>query len=310
MKNLKEEKLFSKRWFLSYLYIVLGCALFAVGNVMFVNPYLLAPGGAYGIATVLNAVWPWKISYYALCIEIPLLIIGTLVLGKGFGAKTVICTFLIFIFVWLLETYYGYSPLIHDGMLTEVSKNGLNFIPDYFLNTLVAGLIYGVAVGLIFKSGATSGGTDIIVMIVNKFTSIPLGRIVIMVDSTISLLTLIAFKQIRLPIYSILLITIMGKVIDLVVDGTKSYKTVLIISDHVDEIRDIIINQLDRSATKIDATGLYLGKQKNIIYVTLLRKEFVYLRNELKEIDPAAFINVIDSNEIMGHGFSMRKINA
>ncbi|MGI6718615.1 MAG: YitT family protein [Bacteroidales bacterium] len=307
MKHLKEEKLFSKRWFLSYFYIILGCALFSVGNVMFVNPYLLAPGGAYGIATVLNAVHPWKISYYALCMEIPLLIIGTFVLGPRFGTKTVLCTVLIFAFVWILETFYGYAPLIHDGMLPTKGANGLNFIPDYFLNTLVAGLIYGVAVGLIFKSGATSGGIDIVVMIINKYTNIPLGRIVVIVDSAISLLTLIVFKQIRLPIYSILLIVIMGKIIDLVIEGTKSYKTVLIISEHVDEIRDIIINQLDRSATKINGTGLYLGKERNIIYVTLLRKEFVYLRNELKEIDPNAFINVIDSNEIVGHGFSMKK---
>ena len=104
---------FSKDQVWAYFLLVLGSFLFAVGDVMFVNPYLLAPGGTYGLSNVLNTVWPWKISYYAICMDIPLLLIGTWILGPRFGVKTVVSTILIFFFTWLLETTWGYNPVIH-----------------------------------------------------------------------------------------------------------------------------------------------------------------------------------------------------
>ena len=296
----------------AYFLLILGSFLFAVGDVMFVNPYLLAPGGTYGLSNVLNTVWPWKISYYAICTDIPLLLIGTWVLGPRFGVKTVVSTILIFFFTWLLETTWGYNPVIHEGILN--SSEGLHglvqiphseqfFRPDYFLNTVVGGVIYGVAIGLIFKSGATSGGSDIISMILHKYTKISLGTLVLIVDSCITLTTLIAFKQIRLPIYSIILIAIESKIIDLIVDGLKSYKTAFIVTDKVDEVRDYIINDLKRGGTVFAGTGLYQGAERKMIYVTLDRADLVKLKSNLRLLDPASFVNVIESSEIMGLGF-------
>lgn len=299
---LENKGKFTKEAVIAYMYLVLGSFLFAVGDVMFVNPYLLAPGGTYGLSNVLNTVWPWKISYYAICMDIPLLLIGTWILGPKFGVKTVLSTILIFAFTWVLETFWGYEPVIHDGLLTEPVKN-LSFVPDYFLNTLVAGLIYGVAIGLVFKSGATSGGSDIISMILHKYTKISLGTLVMIVDSCITLTSLIAFKQLRLPIYSILLIFIESKVIDMIVDGVKSYKTALIITDKVDEVRDYIINDLQRGGTCLTGQGLYQGAERKIIYVTLNRSELVKLKSDLRHLDENAFINIIESSEIMGLGF-------
>lgn len=303
MSITKKEKFLSKEWFISYSYLIIGCFLFAVGDVMFVNPYLLAPGGTYGLANVFNTLWPWKISYYAFCMDIPLLLIGTLVLGPKFGIKTVISTFLILGFVFILESTWGYRPVIHDGLLENVSEGELSFIPDYFLNTLIAGFIYGLAIGLIFKSGATSGGSDIISMILNKYTHISLGTLVLIVDSTITLTTLMAFGQFRLPIYSILLIVIESKVIDMVVDGIKSYKTIFIITDKEDEVRDVIINSLNRGGTCFKGVGLYAGQERKMIYTSVTRSEFVKLKNGIYRIDPNAFINVVNSSEIMGNGF-------
>ena len=296
----------------AYFLLILGSFLFAVGDVMFVNPYLLAPGGTYGLSNVLNTVWPWKISYYAICMDIPLLLIGTWVLGPRFGVKTVVSTILIFFFTWLLETTWGYNPIIHEGILN--SSEGLHglvqiphseqfFRPDYFLNTVVGGVIYGVAIGLIFKSGATSGGSDIISMILHKYTKISLGTLVLIVDSCITLTTLIAFKQIRLPIYSIILIAIESKIIDLIVDGLKSYKTAFIVTDKVDEVRDYIINDLKRGGTVFAGMGLYQGAERKMIYVTLDRADLVKLKSNLRLLDPASFVNVIESSEIMGLGF-------
>ena len=176
-----------------------------------------------------------------------------------FGIKTIISTILIFTFTWLIETFVGYDPLIHNGILDQVSGDaGLAnsvvkipnseqyFVPDYFLNTLVGGGIYGLAIGLIFKSGATSGGSDIISMILHKYTKISLGTLVMIVDSCITLTSFIAFRQVRLPIYSIVLIVIESRIIDLIVEGFKSYKTAFIVTDKMDEVRNFIINDLHR----------------------------------------------------------------
>ena len=296
------EKAKMKQQFVAYLYLVLGSLIFAVGDVMFVNPYLLAPGGTYGLANVLNTVWPWKISYYAICMDIPLLLIGTWILGPKFGAKTVISTILIFAFTWLLETFWGYQPVIHDGLLDEPVK-GLAFVPDYFLNTLVAGLVYGVAIGLVFKSGATSGGSDIISMILHKYLKVSLGTLVLIVDSCITLTSFIAFRQLRLPIYSILLIVVESKVIDLIVEGVKSYKTAFIVTDEIEAVRNFIIEDLDRSGTVFAGSGLYQGVERKMIYVTLNRSDLVKLKANLRFLDPNAFVNVIESSEIMGNGF-------
>jgi uncharacterized membrane-anchored protein YitT (DUF2179 family) len=302
-----------KTVFFSYLLLILGSALFAVGDVMFVNPYHLAPGGVYGLANVFNALWGWKISIAGVCMDIPLLIIGTIVLGPKFGVKTVISVILIPVFTFVMETLWGYAPLIHGGnvladtqsALYYVAKDGSHvwFMPDFFLNTVVAGLIYGVAIGVIFRAGATSGGSDIISMILHKYTHISLGTLVLIVDSLISLTTLIAFEDIRLPIYSIILIFIESKIIDLVVDGLKTYKTVFIVTDKIDEVRDFIINDMERGGTCFAGTGLYKGAERKMIYVTLDRSDLVKLKMNIRRLDPDAFMNIIESSEIMGFGF-------
>ncbi len=311
--NTTMEKKDFKQQVVAYFLLVLGSALFAAGDVMFVNPYIMAPGGTYGLSNVLNTLWPWRIAYYAICMDIPLLIIGTLILGPKFGVKTVISTILIFLFTLLFENVWGYNPVIHDGAIVaepiaglsmvQITNGGGWFVPDYFLNTIVAGLIYGVAIGLIFRSGATSGGSDIISMILHKYTKISLGTLVLIVDSCITLTTLIAVGDIRLPIYSIILIYVESKVIDLVVDGTKSYKTAFIVTDKLEEVKDYILNDMHRGGTCITGEGLYNGTERKMIYVTMERTDFVKLRANLRRLDPMAFVNVIESSEIMGKGF-------
>ncbi len=305
-KNLKNE-------IIAYVMLIVGSALFAIGDVMFVNPYLMAPGGTYGLSNVFNTLWPWKISLYAICMDIPLLLIGTWILGPKFGIKTIISTVLIFGFTYLLEIWWGYNPVIHDGTIVTAPVEGLSmvqiphdggfFVPDYFLNTVVAGLIYGLAIGLIFRSGATSGGSDIISMILHKYTKISLGTLVMIVDGIITLSTLVAFGDIRLPIYSVIVIYIEGKVIDLVVEGMKSYKTMFIVTDNTEAVRDYVINELKRGGTCLTGTGLYQGNERKMLYVTLDRADMVKLKSNLHRIDPKAFVNIMDSAEILGTGF-------
>ena len=306
-----DNKVKIKREILSYVLLTLGSVLFAVGDVMFVNPYLMAPGGTYGLSNVINTLWPWKISFYAICMDVPLLIIGTWILGPKFGVKTIVSTVLIFAATFVLESWWGYAPVIHDGEISAVEghsmvqilNNGGWFVPDYFLNTVLAGLVYGLAIGLIFRSGATSGGSDIISMILHKYTKISLGTLVMIVDGIITLSTLVAFHDIRLPIYSVLVIFIEGKVINLVVDGMKSYRTMFIITDDPEPIRDFIINKLERGGTCLTGSGLYKGTERKMVYVTLDRSDMLKLRSELHNIDPKAFVNIMESSEILGEGF-------
>ena len=304
-----------KKEIFAYFLLTVGSILFAVGDVMFVNPYLMAPGGTYGLSNVFNTLWPWKISFYAICMDVPLLIIGTWILGPKFGIKTIVSTALIFVFTFVLESWWGYNPVIRDGAImtsvdpsmiksvVEIPHHGGWFHPDYFLNTVVAGIIYGVAIGLIFRSGATSGGSDIISMILHKYTKISLGTLVMIVDGVITLSTLVAFGDIRLPIYSIIIIFIESKVIDMIVDGMKSYKTMFIITDNLEPVRDYILNELERGATCITGTGLYQGNQRQMIYVSLNRSDMIKLRSALYHIDPNAFVNIMESSEILGEGF-------
>ncbi len=302
-----------KQELVAYILLIVGSILFGVGDVMFVNPYLMAPGGTYGLSNVFNTLWPWKISLYAICMDIPLLIVGTWILGPKFGVKTIISTILIFAFTFVLESWWGYNPVIHDGAIATTAGEGTSMVqiphdggwfqPDYFLNTVLAGLIYGLAIGLIFRSGATSGGSDIISMILHKYTKISLGTLVMIVDGIITLSTLVAFGDIRLPIYSVIVIFIEGKVIDLVVDGMKSYKTMFIITDDPEPIRDYVINELNRGGTCITGSGLYQGNERKMLYVTLDRTDMIKLKLALHRIDPKAFVNIMESSEILGKGF-------
>ncbi len=243
--NDSKERFGSKEFFKAYGLVVLGTLIFVIADTMFNNPYHLAPGGTYGLKNVLNTLFPWELSYYLICLDLPLMVIGLIILGPRFGIKTLLSVILGYLFVWIIENTWGYAPVIHVGEWLSTEQTGAilveqaprwdwvtflpnhagkYFIPDYMLNTVVSGVLYGLGIGLIFKAGATSGGSDIISMIVNKYTRISLGTLVIIVDSTIALTSFLIGGDIRLPIYSVILIYIEGKIIDFIVPPTKQKK--------------------------------------------------------------------------------------
>ncbi len=309
-----DEKFGSMQFFKSYAYIIVGTFLFVLADIIFAVPYHLAPGGVYGLANVLHILTGTRIAIFLMLFEIPLLIIGSIILGPMFGIKTIFSTVLGWGFTALIENTWGYEPLVHVGeFITNaaslpldaiaISHSTAYFIPDYLLNTLLAGLLYGIGIGLIFKSGATSGGSDIVSMIINKYTHISLGTLVIIVDGIIALSSLLISPDLRLPAYSILLIFIEGKIIDLVVDGTKSYKTLLIVTDYYYEVRDVIINDIKRGGTCVKAQGMYEGVERTLIYTTVAKTEYVKLKLALRKVDPNAFISVVESNEVFGKRF-------
>ena len=293
-----KEKFLSQEWLTTYAYLLLGSVVFAVSDILFVVPYKLAPGGIYGIATVFNTLFGWKISYSTFSMEIPLVILGTIILGPRFGVKTIVSIVTILITVFVMETYISpdYAKVIFDPML----------------NTIVAGVFYGLSIGFIFKSRATSGGSDIIAMILAKYTKLSLGKLVMLVDGTIVLFTLAQPTETgvigwEFVIYSLIIIFIEGKIIDMVVSGASYHKTVMIISDKADAIAASINNDLKRGATIFNGTGTYTGDEKKMIYAVMSRREVEILKLHIKEIDPKAFVNVTEAHEVIGHGFKSLK---
>ncbi len=281
--------MFSPEWWKSVGYIILGSFIFTMAIVMLVAPFKIAPGGTYGIGIVLHHLFGWNISTAVSFLDIPLLIIGTLILGPIFGFKTALATVAGLGFTWLFETVLWTSgqPLIDDPLLASI----------------FAGVLYGIAMGIIFKSRATSGGSDIISMFLHKYTHLSLGKLVLIVDSLITLITIPAFGDWKLPCYAWILIFIQSKIIDMIVTEEGYNKTVMIISEEYEKIRKVILEDLDRGGTCIDVKGLYQGQDRKMIYVVLNRREVEILKQEVRKIDPNAFMNVSGAGEILGNGF-------
>ncbi|WP_321316306.1 YitT family protein [Labilibaculum sp.] len=294
MAFVTKEKFLSNEWLSAYAYLILGSIIFAVSDILFVVPYKLAPGGVYGIATVLNTMFSWKISYCTFAMEIPLIILGTFILGPRFGIKTLLSIFTILSTVWVMETF--------------VSPDYAKVIADPMLNTIVAGVFYGISIGFIFKSRATSGGSDIIAMILAKYTKLSLGKLVMIVDGIIVLFTLVQPTETgtigwEFAIYSLIIIYIEGKIIDMVVSGANYHKTVMIVSDQFESISSKIRDDLKRGATIFTGTGVYSGEEKKMVYSVMSRRELEILKLHIREVDPSAFVNVTEANEILGEGF-------
>ena len=292
-----KEKLFSKDFFITYGWLLGGCFVFALGAVLFAEPYGFAPGGTYGLSMVFHHLWGWETEIAALCMDVPLLLLGIYFLGGMFGVKTIICTFAIPAFMRLIHYLYGYDALLEPGITDRTMLN------EQLLSAIFGGIVYGIGIGMIFKARATSGGSDIISMILNKYTHISLGTLVIIVDCTITLLAAVGFGDWRLPMYSWIIVFIEGKVIDLIVEGASVHKTLMIVTKEIDAVKNIILNDIKRGATILPAIGAYKGEPREVIYTILTRREMMVLRHKIREIDPEAFINVIDSREILGKGF-------
>jgi uncharacterized membrane-anchored protein YitT (DUF2179 family) len=301
MKFFDKEKLFTWPWFKSWVFILVGSFILAVGFVYFITPYKIVPGGVYGISIVIHYLTVGMFSFapdglpigtMGLIMNIPLTIIAIKILGPRFGVKTIIGFVLSSFFIDFLTYFWGYAPLVTN---------------DALLSSIFGGVLIGFGLGLIFKSKATSGGSDIVAMIIAKYTRWPLGQLMIYVDSVIVLVALIAFRDWRIPLYSWVVIYISGKVIDATLEGVNYNKTLLIISDKYEEIRHKILFDLARGGTLLKAEGLYEGKERKLIFTNVSRREAFILKEFIRDIDPNAFVTIIDANEIIGDGFKSFK---
>ena len=280
-----------------YLMVLVGTFLIALAYILFVSPYKFVPGGVYGISIMIHHLTKGSFDMFpdglpigvlALLMDIPLTIIGTKILGPKFGLKTVLGFVSMSVFSSVLEYFHGYEPLVADNPL---------------LSAIAGGVLVGIGSGIVFKAHATTGGSDIIAAILAKYTRGPLGLMQIYVDSAIVLLSLAAFHDWSIPLYSWIIIFITGKCIDMVLQGLSVEKALIIITEHPDEIREVILYKMDRGGTFFDGRGMYHNQSRNILFTVLSRRQAELLKDFIREIDPKAFMAILDASEVLGEGF-------
>ena len=298
MSFIPNVKIFSRKWFYDYSLILIGSFILAAGFVFFITPHRIVPGGVYGIAIVVHYLtrgliefWPdgFPIGLFGLILNIPLTWLGIKILGPKFGIKTIVGFVLTSLFI--------------DGIALMREVATVPLVEDVLLSSVFGGVMLGFGLGLIFKSRATSGGSDIVAMIVAKYTRLPLGRLMIYVDSVIVLFGLLAFQDWAIPLYSWVVIFITGRAIDLTLEGADYNKALFIVSKQHELIRHKILFDLERGGTYLKGQGMYTESEKDLIFTVVSRRELAILESYIREIDPDAFITIMDTKEILGEGF-------
>lgn len=266
--------------------ITMGIFLVAVSVVYFFEPNNIAAGGITGLAIVINHYIPFiSIGPLVLIMDAILFIVALIVLGAKFGAKTIYSSFLLSTSMWLMQTFIP-----------------INITNDLILATIFGTLISAVGMAIVFNANASTGGTDIIAKILNKFFHIEIGKSLLIVDFLVTLLGAVTFG-INIGLYGLLAVIINGVVIDNIIAGFKTKSEITIISEKNKEISKFILGDLERGCTFIKGIGGFTRKDTSILYTVLDRNEFIKLKNKIKEIDKNAFITVGEVHEVMGEGF-------
>lgn len=274
--------------FKDYLIITLGVFLVAAGIYFFMIPNEIAGGGINGLAIVINSYFPSiPIGIIMLIIDCILYVVAFIVIGPEFGGKTIFSSLLLSFTIFILEKFV---PL----------KNTLT--GDMFMEMLFGIITSAVGMAIIFEKDGSTGGTDIIAKILNKYFHINMGKGILMVDLIVVLLALNAFG-LRKALYALFAVILNGIVIDKAIEGLNTYKEVRIISPELEEIESFILNKLERGATVYKAKGSYSNSQVEVLWTIVDRREFVELKKFIKEVDPKAFLSVSESYEILGEGF-------
>ena len=271
----------------SVVKIVVGCALFALGFNLFLEPNGLNAGGISGLSMIIVHLTGFgTIGLLTMLMNLPLFAISGLKIGKKFVLGSLI------------------------GMVfSSVLIDALSIIPIPSTEPLIAclygGLLCGVGLGIVFAEGASTGGSDIIVRLLKmKWQHIPIGSISMVFDLFVVLLTGVVYRDVARALYSGVAIYVCGKVIDAVVYRFDYSKVVLIISDHYEEIAKVINDNLDRGVTYLDGEGYYTGNQKKVVLSAIKRQQIAELKQYVTQIDPDAFIIVQEAHQVLGDGFS------
>lgn len=270
-----------------FINITLGTIALIVGNYFFKFPNDFIFGGVTGIAVILGKVTPLSVGTVNFFINIAFLMVGFLVLGKAFGAKTTYVTLLSSIGISLLEVFCPIQqPLTNQPVLEFI----------------FAMILTCVGSATLFHDEASSGGTDIAAMILKKYTGANIGLMLFYSDVFITIWAFFIFDT-QAALFSSLGLMVKSILIDQTIHNFNKHKYLIIISDHTDVICDFIIHELKKSATVCEAKGAFSHEDKYLIISVMKGKQEIRLRKYIKEHEPSAFILVSDSSQIFGKGF-------
>lgn len=279
-------KIAFKKIIVDFIFIILGALLISLGIVCFTLPNKIAAGGLTGMGTILYFVFSIPVGATVFLGNLILLIFQAKIIGIQSASKTIISISLMSGFIEIMQRVLQLPPLTNDPILA----------------CLYGGLLSGIGVGITFRGGGTTGGVDIVALLVNYLLNIPVGDVILISNITITVLASTVFGP-QLALYGLLTVFFSSYVIDSVLEGMPIYRTVLIITKNPDEIAWGIMECLHRGVTHIDATGMYTNKRTNILLVAIRRMELSQLKRIIYEFDPDAFVIVGDARQVLGKGF-------
>lgn len=270
-----------------YALITIGIILVAIGVEYFYSPNNLAAGGVAGAAIIINAIFPkLSIGFITLVVNSSLFLLAFSFIGGNFGGKTIYASLGLSIIIWIIE------KLLNPVAITN----------DLLIATVFGTIISAVGMAIVFNENASTGGTDILAKILNKFFHLDIGKSLLIVDFVITFASTLVFG-IDAGLYAMLSVILLGMLIDRFIAGFNSCKSIFIISKSNKEISEYIIAELDRGCTLLKSTGGYTKQDMSVIYAVLSRNEFVRLKKFIMDIDSNAFITVAEVHEVLGEGF-------
>lgn len=267
--------------------LLVGAVIYSIGTQCFIVPANIAPGGAMGIALMVNFVTGLPVGTLTLCVNMPLLVLAWLYLSRRFAIRTLLtcllCSFMVdFVIAPNVQMYAG----------------------DRLMASLYGGILIGVGMAFIFLSGSTTGGSDIAGYLVQKkYPHFSIGRLLLMIDGVILSVSTLVFGDIDAALFGLICLYAQTKVIDTIIYGTDAGSKVTVVTRKAKEIADGIIKVLDRSATLMDAKGAYTGSATQVLLCTVRKAEFSRLKRMIHEIDPDAFVMVTETSDVYGLGF-------
>ena len=281
-------KFFTKSNIIEFLCINLGCLMVAFGIVVFRNPNGFATGGMSGISLFISVMFGGlTVGSIMMALNVTALVLGFFFLGKEKIKRSIYCTFVLSGFMWILELLIPlYGPLTNQP----------------FLELIYSVFIPGFGAAIIFHFGATTGGMDIIAQIVGKFLKMKVTTSLLVIDFVIALTAGLVFG-VEAMLYSVVGVVLRIYAMDAVMDGLKTRKVIVVISEKSADIQKFITYELKRGATVHKAMGVYTNLEKEVITTILSRRQAIILQSFIKETDPHAFITISNSAEIIGTGF-------
>lgn len=286
-----------------WIQITFGCFVVAMGFVVFINPYKMVPGGVYGSSIVLHQLWPeLQVGTYGYILQIPLMIITTLLVGKKLGVRTLYTVLVTPLFMnvatWLAYPTEEAMQSLDADMLFG---GGMNLSAHLIIAAVFGGLLVGAGSGLIIRNQSGTGGTDLVAMIINKYLRVKFTRAILYVDATIIILGLIVTHSLLLSLYSLIAVVTINMSLGYTMNGSRDAKIIYIIcKEHTVDISHYILKDLDATATLIPCFGLYSGEKKDMLMLVVRDKMVPRIVKSINERAPEAFLIVADAYETFG----------